>query len=330
MEILDLAIQDNLNPQKVSATKGGEYHSSCPGCGGKDRFIIWNIQNRYYCRRCEKTGDTIQYLRDFHNLSFLEACKKANITPNPRSEISIPTPRSFNFTKTTMPTHHWHEKASDFLRTSKENLFKNLAMVGHLQQRGFSLESIKKFHLGWNPKVSWEYWQEENLEKKTFLPEGIVIPSYVQNQLVKIKIRRNKWHPNDSCPKYVEISGSSPAPSIFGSSQNLPAIILESELDAMLVQQEAENLCLSIALGGATKKPDDILDSLLLKSPLILFSLDYDESGIMAFKWWKNQYKHLIIWVSPFEKSIGDAFKNGLDIKSWIHLGIQQYESFKK
>ena len=40
MEILKLAFQDGLNPKKVAATNGGEYHSPCPECGGKDRFII--------------------------------------------------------------------------------------------------------------------------------------------------------------------------------------------------------------------------------------------------------------------------------------------------
>ena len=31
MEILELAFQDGLNPKKVAATNGGEYHSPCPG-----------------------------------------------------------------------------------------------------------------------------------------------------------------------------------------------------------------------------------------------------------------------------------------------------------
>jgi len=108
-------------------------------------------------------------------------------------------------------------------------------------------------------------------------------------------------------------------------TQGKPIIIVESELDAMLVEQEAGNVCNSAALGGVSKKPDEYLHSILMKAPLILFSLDYDEAGIKAFAWWKKQYKTLSIWVTPFEKSIGDAFLKGLDIKTWISLGIEKF-----
>ena len=114
-------------------------------------------------------------------------------------------------------------------------------------------------------------------------------------------------------------------PIIINPSATLPILILESELDALLVQQEAINLCSTIVLGGATKKPNAYIHSYLLKSPLILFSLDYDETGIKAFKWWKKQYKNLHIWPTLFEKSEGDAFIKGLDIKEWISLAINKY-----
>ena len=35
-----------------------------------------------------------------------------------------------------------------------------------------------------------------------------------------------------------------------------PVMIVESELDAMLIQQEASDLVCSVALGGVSKKPD--------------------------------------------------------------------------
>ena len=74
MQLLDLVQADGLAPKKITSIKGGEYHSPCPFCGGKDRFIVWNRVNHYFCRRCEKKGDTIQYLRDFHKLSYSAAC----------------------------------------------------------------------------------------------------------------------------------------------------------------------------------------------------------------------------------------------------------------
>jgi hypothetical protein len=38
--LLGLVHQMGINPKRVSSTKGGEYKSPCPSCGGKDRFTI--------------------------------------------------------------------------------------------------------------------------------------------------------------------------------------------------------------------------------------------------------------------------------------------------
>ena len=33
-----------------------EYSSTCPWCGGKDRFLFWPDDGNYYCRQCEAKG----------------------------------------------------------------------------------------------------------------------------------------------------------------------------------------------------------------------------------------------------------------------------------
>lgn len=33
-----------------------EFSSTCPFCGGKDRFLYWPDKGNYYCRRCESKG----------------------------------------------------------------------------------------------------------------------------------------------------------------------------------------------------------------------------------------------------------------------------------
>jgi hypothetical protein len=64
------------------------------------------------------------------------------------------------------------------------------------------------------------------------------------------------------------------------------AVILESELDALLIQQFASDLVFCIALGGAQKNPDLEIHELLKSTPLILFSLDFDEAGKNAYCFW--------------------------------------------
>lgn len=74
MDLLSLVEQD-VTMRRASSTNGGEYAGPCPGCGGHDRFRVWPEQGRYWCRRCEKQGDLIQYLRDFRGLSFQDAAR---------------------------------------------------------------------------------------------------------------------------------------------------------------------------------------------------------------------------------------------------------------
>lgn len=60
---------------------GGEWAGPCPRCGGNDRFIVWPEHRsgatggKYLCRGCApEGGDCIQFLRDFHGMSYPEAC----------------------------------------------------------------------------------------------------------------------------------------------------------------------------------------------------------------------------------------------------------------
>ena len=123
-------------------------------------------------------------------------------------------------------------------------------------------------------------------------------------------------------PKYVEISGSTQFPSVYGNPSK-PIIIVESELDAILVQQEASDLVCSIALGGVSKKPDVELHELSKRAPLILLSLDFDAPGKKRYSFWMRQYPHLRPWPAPYFKSPGDALeKSHINMRDWIKCGL--------
>ena len=99
MNVLDLLRRHGIEPKRIATTHGGEYSSACPGCGGSDRFRVWPEENpekaaagSYWCRRCEKRGDAIQFLRDFDGLSFREACARLGMVV-PDSRALSPRPR---------------------------------------------------------------------------------------------------------------------------------------------------------------------------------------------------------------------------------------------
>lgn len=108
-------------------------------------------------------------------------------------------------------------------------------------------------------------------------------------------------------------------------------VIVESEFDALLTQQEAGDLCSTVALGGVAKKPDVVTHNLLKKCSLILYALDFDDAGKKAYLFWRQKYANLRPWPVAQAKSPGDAIKNGISLREWVLQGISEYSlAFKK
>lgn len=333
MDLLELAKEINLLPKRVASTNGGEYHSPCPQCAGKDRFIIQPGKDRYFCRQCEARGDSIQFCRDFMKMSYQDACKKLSLeckvasVPKMRKQLLRFLPEVAS-----VPPVLWQNRAAEFTIKSHCNLLKNLTALDLMQRRGLSLETIKTFALGWNPineYLFFDLWglpqkfNEMGNERKLWLPKGLVIPTFLDSNVAKLKVRRSDWEEGDSWPKYVEISGSMKVPSLYGEPGTRVVVLVEAEFDAMLIQQFASDLCCCMAVGGVSKKPDLDSHRVLLSKPVILFALDFDEAGKKAFRFWRSTYPHLKAWPVPKEKSPGDAYQKGVNLREWIASGIR-------
>ena len=332
MNLLDLATELQLLPKRKASTHGGEYSSSCPNpsCGGKDRFLIWPEKGTYWCRQCEMSGDAIQFCRDFFSLSYRDACAKLGTVPKENLNNKINhTRREFCPATASAPTDLWRKRAIDFVHTAHQNALESSEALHLLQGRGFNLDIIKKFKLGWNPFNRFDasnLWGIDSMggKKTIWLPKGIVIPTFFDSSVMKLKIRRADWNKEDQFAKYIEISGSRKTASLYGGNSKLPYLILESELDAMLVQQVAGDLCNCLAIGGAGKKPDLYCHQILQRSSSIFFALDFDDAGKKAYRFWRLTYPQLKAWPVPRGKSPGDAFLEGVDLRQWLELGIQE------
>lgn len=342
--LLELAGDYGLNLRKTSNSRGGEYHSSCPACGeGIDRFVIWPQINRYWCRRCKINGDGIQFCRDFLGMSFKEACVKVNdfFKLDAKQDGCQEFRNSIN--AALEPPKLWQEKASAFVQWSQNQLQRSSDMLQTLSLRGLKESTIKQFRLGFceNPVSGYsrdifrnrEEWglpsecKPNGKPKKLWLPSGLVIPTMSNSgSVLKLKVRRQQWHKEDHLPKYVEISGSMQCSSIFGVTQHQVVVVVESEFDALLIHQNATDLCFCIALGGVTKKPDLHTEHLLRQAKFILWCLDNDEAGRNVAFWWRSAYPNLRFWPAPVGKSPGDAFKDHqVNLRDWILKGITFY-----
>lgn len=346
MDLIELAKEAGLSPIRVAQTYGGEYVCSCPKCGdgGKgstsDRFHLWpneatkNCMGRYWCRHCDINGDAIQFCRGILGLSYVDVCAKLKVSPGQSYKhflTDLTKPRT-KFREATMPNSTWQAKASAFVDWCHNMLWKYPKAVDLLKKRGFNEDAIKRWKLGYCPKNFWIERSEWGLFNKSnpkggiaklWLPKGIVIPTFFEGSIVKLKIRLTEEPktPSASFKKYIVIPGSMNAPVMYGDSKK-PILIMESEFDALLTFDAIGDICSVVALGGAQMKPDLQLHLELRKSPKILLSLDYDEAGLASNHYWISTYPQLIVWPVPKGKSPGEALQLGVDLKNWIERGL--------
>lgn len=325
MSLVDLAVELGLNPRKTSVCRGGEYHCPCPECGGKDRFMFWPEQDRYWCRQCQAKGDSIQFCRDFLGLSFHAAAIKAQKSPGNRHEPFKPC---IEVSTAKISSTTWQDKALRFVDNAHDRLLIDPAARDMVTKRGLSLNSIKQNRLGYHPISAFNLRLDWGLEEKEtgkwiYLPQGIVIPMFEGNTVSKLKIRKADWQAGDPYGKYYELPGSSNILPFFGDPLLEICIVVEAEFDGMLVIQEAGDLCNCIALGGVGKRPHQALHEWMLTTRAVFFALDFDDAGKKEYFYWKNRYPNLKPWPVPEEKSPGDYFQKGGNLRTWVQSGMK-------
>ncbi len=85
------------------------------------------------------------------------------------------------------------------------------------------------------------------------------------------------------------------------------SIIVESELDAVLLEQEAGDFITTIALGSAQARPDVNTNVILKQADIVLVALDADLAGAkQAWHWWAENYPNSKRWPPVNGKDPGD------------------------
>ena len=326
MNTLDITISCGLNPKKVAGSNGGEYASPCPMCGGEDRFRIWPNQGKdgtTWCRGCEKGGDAIQLLRDAKGMSYPEACRELGHEISERKEKDPPKPpqgkKEWNPRETADPAELWRKKATAFVEYSHKELLGNQEQLAWLVDRGITEASVRKYRLGWNPRKIFrakKSWGVDDNGKKLYIPIGLVIPFFVEGRLVRVRVRQ----PEDE-PRYLVIQGSGMATWI--SNPERPGLaVIESELDAILIDQDAGDIVGTIALGNNSARPDVATAAALARATQILNALDFDIAGAKRWIWWEENFKQADRWPVPGGKDPGEYRSSGGDIRGWILDGL--------
>ena len=334
MILLELAKEIGLETKRASSTNGGEFASSCPGCGGSDRFRIWpsqrakNCVGTYWCRQCGKRGDAIQFCMDFLGLSFKNAVQKVGAEIKERSHLPQ-VERSFVAPTLTAPTDKWLHRARDFVLWAHDQIWKFSDKIEQLKKRGISEGAIKAYQIGYCDRdfridpiefgLELRTRENETKSKKLFMPEGLVIPSLEPSgQFVRVKIRRTRWTPEDELPKYWAIRGSMNGLNIVGDVRQPVMAVVESELDAFALHFSCSDRIFAVAVGSNIKNPDNVVDYWAKRRKLLICH-DNDSGGLTMNEKWMKLYPHAKSVPVPIEygKDIGEAVENGLNLDKW-------------
>jgi hypothetical protein len=230
---------------------------------------------------------------------------------------------------TPSPSDTWLEKASALVDHAEVELAGNEYIMKWLAKRGIGKETAAGMRLGWltddrwRDRSRWGLPQElknDGTPKKLWIPGGLVIPLIDgYGRIRRIRIRRF----TDQGPRYVVVPGSVMAGMAHGLP-NRAAVIVESELDAIMLAGIAADLSAVVAMGSATSKPTAPLLEELRKCAVVLVALDSDRAGAEAMRWWKENLPSSRRWPVPQGKDPGEAFAAGVNIREWIQAGLPQ------
>lgn len=355
MNVLELYRSKGLDAKKVGSTHGGEWAGACPGCGGEDRFRIWPEQNSgsgsFWCRGCETAGDRVTFLMAFEGMSYPQACESLDIRMEKQEYRTPVVPRKSQTPnlkpktnpklkkQSSKPSNVWMEQAEKLAGWAHSKLMENDEQLAWLAARGIDRDAVVRCRLGWNPgkdgrdlwrpRESWGLATEmkENkfgkmVKKKLWIPRGIVIP-WPAEAPARIRIRRPEGE-----PRYYVLPGSDMEMMLLQVSgvrcQGKAVLVIESELDAIMCHAQSGGMCLVLALGSSSAKPDENLMEILRNAAVIPVSLDYDAAGEKAMAWWTHQFHQVKLWPVPEGTDPGESFRAEINIKEWIRAGLPE------
>jgi DNA primase len=289
--------------------RGVNYIGLCPFHNEKTpSFTISPSKEIYKCFGCGRSGNSISFLMEHEKYSYVEALKWLAAKYNVAIEETETSPEFRELQQAADSLYIINKFAQNFF---SENLLNteegNDVGLSYLKERGFRLDIIKKFEIGYNPEARDSFakaatasqFNKELLQKAGLVVQResglqdnyrgrIIFP--IHNQTGKIagfgaRLIRN----NDKAPKYI----NTPENEIYIKSKILygsyfarqaidkanECLLVEGYTDVLALHQAGiENV---VASGGTSLTPDQLrLIKKYTQNLTILY--DGDNAGIKA------------------------------------------------
>ena len=221
------------------------------------------------------------------------------------------------------PNEIWQQTAKAFLDWSFKKLWYGGAMnaIRYLNKRQISGITAMRHYIGYNPSVIYRPREKWGLGTDTsdtiVIPEGIVIPYFVDKQIWKIEIRATEGGNKHT------IAGS--VNSMWGYdtiNPTKPIMLTEGVINGMTIAEYSRQMIQPVALGAVTHGRKIKFMSKLASAPVVLISTDCDSAGESGAQWWLNVLSHNAVRWKPLMGDVNDMAMNGQDISSWIEAGL--------
>lgn len=361
MHLLELLMRKHSGYRK----SGSRYTGPCPSCGGSDttnKFVVKDGADTGHCFACGWNGDSIKFLRDFEGLTCgaahaylgrkcdsttcpkLATCKQGEGQAPRRSHAATPAPpapstTAFLPSAAQPPQGIWQQHAEKLVGYAHGQLLDNPEQLDYLAGRGLPLDYVKQYRFGWlgrdeyRVRAAWglpDERKEDGTLKKLWFPQGIVIPTYIDGVIHRVRIRKHKLTSKDDS-RYYWVPGSGNDVVVINPSAQA-FVIVEADLDGHLINHLAGDLVGSVALGTCSAHPKESAYQILSRSLSILVALDFDPGqdkqgnyknpGGKSARWWLDQFPQAVRWPVLAAKDPGDAYKLGIDLRAWIRAGL--------
>jgi hypothetical protein len=118
--------------------------------------------------------------------------------------------------------------------------------------------------------------------------------------------------------------GGKPLYQINALRPNLPAMVVEGELDALSVTQEAGDLLAVVATGSTAGGRLERWIGRLALCSTVLLSFDADAAGDEAAVWWLKALGPRAKRWRPYWEDANAMLQGGVDLRTWVREGLGQ------
>lgn len=292
-------------------------------------------------------------------MEFGEALKELGLPDSDEEHIYESPTLNEQLARGAPPSKEWQAGAAVLIERAVAYLWHPKSVEGqqalaYLHGRGLTDDTIKKARIGYVPLGkdgkwyigNFEQWgidpgqlrEDQRAKGGVRVPDGILIPWMEGRTIWKLCIKR----PGELM-SYGQVMGSSDGSlyNIDSVTADMPAMMVESELCALSVQQEAGDIINCIATGSTPKGRNSSAASDLVAASCVLQSFDADEAGDEASEYWIRRFKPKCIRWRPWKDDETGRFKDpneilqrteefrlftGYSLRGWVQAGVELAE----